>query len=224
MRRLLTVAAALLVCMLGIPTVAQAAVEPLGSGSVLFNPFGPANARCTAAFAVTDGVDGYLIAGPVCPSGDLYSATSDGGNALVGVVVADPGPQYNGYSVVLVKNTADWQLVPWVSDGKDKIVITGSKATPVGGSVCHVGPTIGSSHCGTVAAINETVSFSWGTARGVTRTTICSGSGDLGAAYLTDDQAQGVPLGGPEFCSANGPSYFLPINPILDKHGLRLVS
>lgn len=224
MRRLLTVAAALLACLLGLPTVAQAAAEPLGSGSVLFTPIGPVNNKCTAAFAATDGTSGYLIAGPVCPAGDLYSTTSDGRTVLVGSIGPDVGPQYNGFSIVQVRNTVDWQLVPWVFDGKEKIVITGSKETPVGGRVCHVGPTIGSSRCGTVAAVNQTVTFPWGTARGVTRTTICSGSRDLGAAYLTDDQAQGIPLGGPDFCTANGPSYFLPINPILTKYELRLVS
>jgi streptogrisin C len=225
MRRLFTILAALVTCLLGIPAVAQAAApESLGSGSVLFNPFGPVNRQCTAAFAVTDGVDGFLVAGPACTGGDLYSTTSTGGTVLVGPVISNTGSQYNGFAVVQVKNTADWQLVPWVFDGKEKIVITGSKETPVGGKVCHVGPTIGSSRCGTVAATGQTVTLPWGTATGATRTTICSGSRDLGAAYLTDDQAQGVPLGGPDFCAGSGPSYFLPINPILDKYGLKLVS
>jgi hypothetical protein len=223
MRRLFT-ALAILVWLLGMPAVAQAAApEPLGSGSVLFNPVGPVNRTCTAAFAVTDGKDGFLVAGPACTAGTLYSTNSSGGNVLVGPVVATASP-YNGFAIVQVKNTVDWELVPWVFDGTQKIVIAGSAETPVGGKVCHVGPTIGSSRCGAIAATGQTVTLPWGTATGATRTTICSGSRDLGAAYLTGDQAQGVPLGGSDICASSGPSYFMPINPILDKFGLRLVS
>jgi streptogrisin C len=89
--------------------------------------------------------------------------------------------------------------------------------------VCLAGPRIGLP-CGTVDATGETHTFPWGTANGLTRTSICSGSRDLGAAYLSDDQAQGIPLGGPDFCSTFGTSYFLPINPILAKFGLKLIT
>jgi hypothetical protein len=222
MRRLFTILVTV-VCLLGVNGVAGAATpDPLGSGSVLFDPTGQANRQCTAAFAATDGANGYLIVGPTCTGGNLYSQTSRGTIALVGPVVSTPTP-YNGFAVVLVKNTTDWELVPWVLAGGTKIVIAGSKETPVGGKVCHVGPTIGS-RCGSVDATNQTVRFPWGTATGVTRTSICSGSVDLGAAYLTDDQAQGVPLGGPDFCTTTGTSYFVPVNPILDKYGLKLLA
>ena len=224
MRRLMSIAAALLTCVLAVPAAAHAAAaEPLGSGDVLFTPFGPVNQVCTAAFAATDGVDGYLIAGPQCQAGELFSTDSSGASVLVGPVVATADP-YNGFAIVQVKNTAAWELVPWVSDGTKQIVIAGSTETPVGGKVCHVGPTVGSSNCGTVDAKGQTVTFPWGTVTGATRTTICTGSRDLGAAYLTGDQAQGVPLGGSEFCSTAGASYFLPVNPILAKFRLRLVT
>lgn len=223
MRRFFAIVTTLVVCLLAVPAAAQAAApESLGSGARLFNPFGPANRQCTAAFAATDGVDGFLIAGPTCAGGDLYSTTSTGSMVLVGPVIKTASP-YNGYAVVQVKNTTDWELVPWVLDGTTKIVITGSKETPVGGKVCHVGPTIGT-RCGTVDAVDQTATFPWGTGTGLTRTSICSGSRDLGAAYLTEDQAQGIPLGGPDFCTISGASYFLPINPILDKFGLKLIT
>lgn len=223
MRRLFAIVTALVVCLLGVPAVAQGtALEPLGSGARLFNPLGPANRQCTAAFAATDGKDGFLIAGPTCTGGDLYSTDSSGSMVLVGPVVKTASP-YNGFAIVQVKNTTDWELVPWVLDGTTKIVITGSKETPVGGKVCHVGPTVGT-RCGAVAAVDQTATFPWGTGTGLTRTTICSGSRDLGAAYLTEDQAQGVPLGGPDFCTTTGASYFVPINPILDKFGLKLIT
>jgi hypothetical protein len=222
MRRFFTALAATAMCLAGIPAAAQAqAAQPIGSGAVLFNPLGPANRQCTAAFAATDGDNAYLIAGPTCTGGDLYTTTA-AGTALVGTVAATALP-YNGWAIVKVTDTTDWQLVPGVPDGKTRLPVNGSKETPVGGKVCHVGERFGQ-RCGTVEATGLTVSFSWGTATGVTRTSICTGSRDLGAAYLTDDQAQGIPLGGPDFCTGTGAGYFVPVNPILDKYGLKLVT
>jgi streptogrisin C len=215
--------AAIGMCVLGVPTIAHAAVEPLGSGTVLFNLFGPGNRQCTAAFAATDGDTGFLVAGPTCSSGDLWASNSAGNPVLVGTGSATALP-YNGWTLVKVTNKSDWELVPYVPAGKDKIVLTGSKETPVGGKVCHAGAATGL-RCGTVDATDQTVVFPWGTATGVTRTSICAGSRDLGAAYLTDDQAQGIPLGGgSDICTTPGASYFVPINPILDKFGLKLIT
>lgn len=213
---------ALVTCLLSVPAIASAAPAPLGSGAALFDPTGPTSQQCTAAFAATDGVNGYLIAGPTCTGGTL-SSTVNGTIVKVGPVVQTTTP-YNGFVIVQVTNTADWELVSWVPDGKSKIVLTDSKETPVGGKVCHASATF-SLRCGTVEATGETVVFPWGKATGLTRTSVCSGSRDLGAAYVTDDQAQGIPLGGAsEFCTSSGTSYFLPINPILDKFGLKLIT
>ena len=224
MRRILTILTALLISLLSVPAFAHAAApDPLGSGTVLFNPLGPANRQCTAAFATTDGKDGYLVTGPTCTSGDLYASTSSGGMALVGTVIKT-GLPYNGFSIVQVTNTTDWELVPWVVADGDKIDITGSEETKIGGDVCRVGPTV-LTRCGTVDAKDETASFPWGTGTGLTRSSICTGPQNLGAAHLTKDQAQGVPLGGASnICTTPGASYFVPINPILDKFGLKLIT
>jgi hypothetical protein len=223
MRRLFTIITALVTCLLSVPAIAHAAPMPLGSGTGLFNPAGTSSEQCTAAFAATDGVNGYLIAGPTCTGGTLYSSVN-GKFVLVGPVVQQQSSFYNGFVVVLVANTTDWELVPWVPDGKNKIVLTGSKETPVGGNVCHASATF-PLRCGTVEATGETAVFPWGKATGLTRTSICSGSRDLGAAIVTDDQAQGIPLGGAsDICTTSGMSYFVPINPILNKFGLKLIT
>lgn len=220
MRRFLTIVTALVTGLLSVPAIAHASPAPLGSGAALFNPAGTTSQRCTAAFAATDGKSGYLIAGPTCTGGTLYS-TVNGTNVLVGTVIPTPVP-YNGYVVVEVTNTTDWELVSYVPDGSSKIVLKGSKETPVGGKVCHASATF-PLRCGAVTAIDQTATFPWGTGTGLTRTSICSGSTDLGAAYVTEDQAQGIPLGGPNFCTTTGTSYFVPINPILEKFGLKLI-
>jgi streptogrisin C len=224
MRRLFTILASL-AFLLSLPAIANAAAaEPLGSGSVLFDPAAPANRQCTAAFAVTDGKDNYLLAGPACTSGTLYSTRSGGGFAVVGPIVSKSIVSYNGWALVQVTNTTDWEVVPWVISDGNKVVITGSKETPVGGKVCIARPKV-APQCGSVDATNQTATFPWGTGTGLTRTGICVGTTDLGSAYLTDDQAQGIPLGGPSnFCTTPGTSYFVPVNPILDKFGLKLVT
>src|SRR4051812_19538939 len=117
MRRLFTILAAVGACVLGVPAVAHAAVEPLGSGAGLYNLFGPGNRQCTAAFAATDGGTGFLVAGPTCPSGDLWATNSAGSSVLVGTASASALP-YNGWTLVKVTNTKDWALVPYVPAGK----------------------------------------------------------------------------------------------------------
>jgi hypothetical protein len=224
MRRFFTILTALLACLLSVPAFAHAAApDPLGSGNVLFNPIGSTNQQCTVAFAATDGVDGYLITGPTCTSGDLYSTTSSGSVVLVGTIIKT-GQPYNGFAIVQVTNTTDWELVPWVVAAGTKIVITGSEETKLGGDVCRVGPTV-PTRCGTIDAKGETATFPWGTGTGLTRTSICTGPRNLGAAHLTKDQAQGIPLGGAsDICTTPGASYFVPINPILDEFGLKLIT
>jgi hypothetical protein len=219
--RLLATLAVLLACLFTLPATAGAtelAPAPLGSGSLLFNP--TTSARCTAAFAAKSGTTGYLITGPGCasPGLTLYS----GNNVVVGPVVATPFPQ-GGHSIVRVTNTAAWVLVPWINTPSGRIVIRGSRETPVGGTVCLLGRVSGW-HCGIITAKNITVTFPWGTVTGLTRTTVCVEPGDAGAAFLTGDQAQGVLFGGTGNCRTGGVSYFKPINPILAPYGLTLLT
>ncbi|HEX6356600.1 S1 family peptidase [Actinophytocola sp.] len=216
MRRLMAVVAVLLGCVLGVPGAAQAAPLPLGSGAVLFDPLGGTSQQCTAAFAATNGVDDYLIAGPTCTGGDMHTEVN-GDWPYVGPVVAVPFP-YNGY--VIVQVTRSWELVPWVPAGNSKIVLKGWKETPVGGPVCHADPRVGLT-CGTVTAVGQTYAFPWGPATNLTENDICIGT-NLGAAFITGDQAQGVPLGGGNICTF-GSSYYLPITPILNRYGLKLI-
>lgn len=214
MRRALFILTVLLTALFGLPAAANAAPAPLGGGSILFNPAGGAGAQCTAAFAAIDGPTGYLVAGPGCDTGfstQLYS----GANVLVGPVVGGAG---NGYVVVQVTNTAAWELVGWIDAG-DKYPIGGSVETPVGGQVCLLSRTTGVL-CGTVVAKNQTVVFPWGTVTGVTRTNICAQPGSI--AYVTGDQAQGVPFGGSGICTTPGTSFFYPVNRILRDYGLTL--
>jgi len=212
MRRLLATVTVLFAFLLGLPATAQAAPAPLGGGSVLYDPFG--TVQCTASFAALSGTEWMLVTERGCAgAGELYS----GDLVPVGEVVATSP----AYALVQVSNTTDWELVPWIDTGAGKTVITGSRETPVGGPVCLVDHTLGFS-CGTVTARNQTIVFPEGVISGLTRTDICASS--RAAAYLSGDQAQGVPVGGSGFCTTAGTSWFQPINPILAAYGLTLLT
>lgn len=217
MRRLIATLTVLVACLLGVPGTASAAPAPIGGGSILFNPLGPAASQCTVAFAATDGGRDYLIAGNGCgtaTSTQLYS----GNNVPVGSIV---GGLDGVYVVVAVRNTDAWDVVGWIDAG-DKYPIAGSKETPVGGRVCLLSHTAGIS-CGTVTAKNVTISFPEGTISGLTRTDVCPQP--RGIAFVTGDQAQGVPVGGGSgICTTPGTSYFYPVNRVLSAYGLTLVT
>ncbi|HEY0453029.1 S1 family peptidase [Actinophytocola sp.] len=216
MRRLLATLTVLAACLFGLPATATAAPAPLGGGSILFSIGG--TARCTAAFAATGGSTGYLVTGPGC-SGGMPTQLYSGNNVLVGPVVSASA---SGVTLVKVTNTAAWTLVAWIPVGSGRLVVAGSAETPVGGSVCLIDRVLGF-QCGTVTAKNQTVSFPGGVVSGLTRTTICMSAGSA-VAFVSGNQAQGVPIGGSGSCPTGGVSYFLPINPLLSGYGLMLLT
>lgn len=218
MRRFIATLTILVACLFGMPSVASAAATPIGGGSILFNPAGSAGTQCIVAFAATDGGRDYLVAGAGCgatPSTQLYS----GNNVRVGPVV---GGLDGGWVLVAVTNTAAWDVVGWVDTGGIKYPIAGSAETPVGGRVCLLSYTTGIL-CGTVTAKNVTISLPEGTITGLTQTNICAQPRSI--AFVTGDQAQGVPLGGGSgICTTAGSSYFFPVNPILSAYRLTLIT
>ena len=200
--------------LLGLPATAGAAPTPIGGGSALFTLAG---GRCTAAFAATGAGFGHLIAGPGCgtPPVSVYS----GADVLVGPMIG--GTQ--AYSVTRVTNTAAWTLVPWINSGSGSIPITGSQQTPVGGPVCLIDTRLGT-HCGTVTALNQTVSYPGGVVTGLTRTNVCMEPGGTPVAFVSGSQAQGVPFIGSGSCASGGSSFFTPVNRILSAYGLTLLT
>lgn len=204
------IAAVLSLLLLG-ATPAVAAPAPIGGGSVLTN----ASHRCTTAFAATRDTTGYLVAGPRCatPGTQMFSGT----NVPVGPAISSLAN--GGATVVQLTNTAAWTLVPWITLGGARHMIRGATEAPVGGSVCLLDRSVGT-RCGVITAKNQTVTYPEGTVYGLTRTNICMQPG-TGIAFVSGDQAQGIPFGG-NTCTTSGVSYFLPIRPILSAYGLTL--
>lgn len=210
MRRILATLTVLVACLLGLPGTAHAGPAPLGGNSALFTG-GIPSGSCRASFAATSGSTGYLIAGPACPA-TVGTLLYSGDNVLVGPVANADG----GVVLVEVTNTTDWELVSWVPSGGVPVSIRGSAEAPVGGTVCLYGTTTGV-YCGSITAKNQTVHFPQGSLTGLTRTNLCLEPGAV--AFVSGDQAQGVPIGG-----SGCVSYFRPVNQVLAAHRLMLVT
>ncbi|MEU2632128.1 S1 family peptidase [Kitasatospora sp. NPDC007106] len=196
---------------------AEQAPRTLSAGVVGGDPYYiNGNTRCSIGFAVQGG---FVSAGHCGRAGS--SVVGWDGSAMGSFVDSSfPG---NDYSYIRIGN--GWWTVPvvlgWgtVSD----VLVRGSWQAPVGSSVCRSGSTT-HWHCGTVLGLNETVNYSQGAVYQLTRTSVCAEPGDSGGSFVTGDQAQGVTSGGWGNCSSGGQTWFQPVNEILSRYGLTLVT
>lgn len=183
---------------------------------------------CSAGFAVRGQSgqlgNGFVTAGHCALAG--ANATGIEGQQLgTFVAVAFPGlgtGEARDWAVVEVVD--GWSLPPAVNDYQGGVLpVAGSVEAPVGASVCRYGVTTGYS-CGVIQATNATVIYPEGTITGMTRTNACSEPGDSGGAWLSGDQAQGLTSGGSGDCSTGGITFFQPVNEVLARNELALVT
>ncbi|MDI1464752.1 alpha-lytic protease prodomain-containing protein [Catellatospora sp. KI3] len=164
--------------------------------------------RCSVGFAVTGG---FVTAGHCGTSG---ATTTQPSGSFAGS--SFPGNDY-AWVRVAAGNTPRAQ----VNRYPGTVAVAGSQAVGVGASVCRSGSTTGW-HCGTVSALNSSVTYSQGTVTGLIRTDVCAEPGDSGGSLIAGDQAQGVTSGGSGNCSSGGTTYFQSVNEILQTYGLTL--
>ncbi|MBB6171508.1 streptogrisin C [Nocardiopsis mwathae] len=183
------------------------------------NPVYGTGTRCTigATVRTADGTGGFLTAATCGPAG----ATVRLSNGETGVIVWSSRED----GVAFVRAKENWILTPYANryQGGGHLTIRGSQEAPVGAAVCRSGPTTGW-RCGTIQAKNQTVAFPWGAMRGLTRISACAEPGDEGGPVYRDGQLQGLIVGGSGNCRTGGTTFFKPINPILHKYNLRLVT
>jgi streptogrisin C len=173
-------------------------------------------ARCSIGFAVEGG---FVTAGHC---GAVGTPTFDSEQAPQGEVVASvfPGDADMG----VVKTNADVTLQPFVDDfNGNALPVNGSTESPVGAAICRSGSTTGT-HCGTILAKNQTVNYPEGTVTGLTQTDVCAEGGDSGGPWLSGDQAQGVTSGGSGDCTVGGETFFQPVNEILQRTNVTLLT
>lgn len=167
--------------------------------------------RCSVGFAVTDG---FITAGHCGSEGD---PTSQPTGTFAGS--SFPGDDY-GYVQVGLGSTPVGAVNDWAGG---QVAVAGAEPAPVGAQVCRSGSTSGW-HCGTVEALDVSVSYAEGTVDGLIRTDVCAEPGDSGGSLLAGDQAQGVTSGGSGDCTSGGTTFFQPVGEILDAYGLTLVT
>ncbi|SKC75000.1 S1 family peptidase [Krasilnikoviella flava] len=168
-------------------------------------------ARCSVGFAVTDG---FVTAGHCGSAGDT---TSQPAGTFAGS--SFPGDDY-GYVQVGLDSTPVGAVNDWAGG---QVAVAGAEPAPVGAQVCRSGSTTGW-HCGTVEALDVSVSYAEGTVDGLIRADVCAEPGDSGGSLLAGDQAQGVTSGGSGDCTSGGTTFFQPVGEILDAYGLTLVT
>ncbi|RBQ12363.1 MULTISPECIES: S1 family peptidase [Micromonospora] len=172
--------------------------------------------RCSVGFSV---VGGFVTAGHCGRPGDR---TTGSNRVAQGTFAASSFP---GDDWAFVRVNGDWTpqgVVTDFSDGRT-VAVNGSTEAPVGASICRSGSTTGT-RCGLVQAKNATVNYPEGTVTGLTRTNVCAEPGDSGGAWLSGDQAQGVTSGGSGDCTRGGVTFFQPVNEILQRNNLTLVT
>ncbi|WP_371596336.1 S1 family peptidase [Streptomyces sp. NBC_00564] len=190
------------------------APRTLAAGTVGGDPYYTGNVRCSIGFSV---YGGFVTAGHC---GQPSAGVRGWDGSYIGNFQGSSFPE-NDYAWVNVGS--GWWTVPVVlgwGTVSDQLV-RGSGEAPVGASICRSGSTT-HWHCGTVLAKNETVNYSQGAVRQMTKTNVCAEPGDSGGSFISGDQAQGVTSGGWGNCSSGGETWFQPINEILNRYGLTL--
>ncbi|MFF5897007.1 S1 family peptidase [Streptomyces argenteolus] len=197
-------------------TVKQTAGAPqtFAAGTVGGDPYYTGNVRCSIGFSVHGG---FVTAGHC---GQAGGAVRGWDGSAIGNFQGSSFPE-NDYAWVNVGS--GWWTVPVVlgwGTVSDQLV-RGSNEAPIGASICRSGSTT-HWHCGNVLAKNETVNYSQGAVRQMTKTSVCAQPGDSGGSFISGDQAQGVTSGGWGNCSSGGETWHQPVNEILNRYGLTL--
>jgi len=183
-----------------------------------------AGARCSAGFnARSSSGARYVIDAGHC--GNLGGTWSGTGGTL-GTVFRSSFPG-NDYSAINVSSSSavSTGLVDRYNSGSD-VRVTGSSGGSVGQAVCRSGSTTGW-HCGTINALNTTVTYQQGSVGQMIRTNVCAEPGDSGGSLVSNGSstvtAIGLTSGGSGNCSSGGTTFFQPVNEALNAYGLSLV-
>jgi streptogrisin C len=196
-------------------------------GEAMYFQTAAGQARCSVGFSV---VGGYVTAGHCS-------------RQVVGDTVQGYDQQAQGQIVGVAFPNTDYEWIQtnslWVPQGvvynwgpsvQGVTPVDGSLEAPVNADVCRSGSTTGW-HCGQILATNQMVNYPQGAVFGLTQTSACAGFGDSGGPFLAGGQAQGVlsgiaiASGASDNCGAANPqSFFQPVNPILARYGLALIT
>jgi streptogrisin C len=172
-------------------------------------------ARCSIGFSVEGG---FVTAGHCGRPG---STTTGFDRTAQGVFRASSFPGDDFAFVEVNNNWTPRAVVNTSNNGQ--LPVAGSQEAPIGASICRTGSTTGT-RCGVIQARNVTVNYPEGTVPGLTQTNVCAEPGDSGGSWLSGDQAQGITSGGSGDCRTGGTTFFQPVNEVLQRLNLTLVT
>lgn len=182
--------------------------------------------NCSIGFAAAgaNGSKHFLTAGHCTGNAGAAAFASDG--SQIGVINGSINGIEGDFGKVDV-TSADARLTSTVNTfGQGpNVTVSGVGEALVGQSVCRSGAVTGF-RCGTVQAVDRTVSFAGGTTvGGLSETDACSDGGDSGGAYVSGTTAVGTHSGGTFGCNVAAPvTAFQPIQEALTRFGLTLVT
>ena len=173
--------------------------------------------RCSVGFSARSGSTTYVITAGHCREAGTSWRGYNG--VSLGTMNASSFPS-DDFATIRVSTSA------WVgtSQVQGTASVLGSTEAAVGASTCRSGSTTGY-RCGTIQAKNQTVNYGGGDiVYGLTRTSACAEPGDSGGSFVSGRQAQGMTSGGSGNCSSGGTTYFQPVNEVLSRYGLTLIT
>ena len=200
---------------LGLPGAASgAAADAVRGGDGLFNESGT---RCTVGLNATDGSDYYgLLPGHCGAVGTRWFADA-ARTVPVGETVTSNYPG-GDYAVVRYTNP-DLTYPSEVTMGEGAVRIDQAIDPRVGMEVCRSGSTSGW-HCGTVTAVDISVSYPDGVVNGLFSADICAEPGDDGGPAVSGNAVVGILSGGAGDCASGGEVFYQPAAEPLAEAGL----
>ncbi|HEY5820622.1 MAG TPA: alpha-lytic protease prodomain-containing protein [Propionibacteriaceae bacterium] len=174
--------------------------------------------RCSIGFTARGAGVTYVITAGHCT--ELGGTWSGYNRVAIGPVSRSDFPT-DDFGTIRVNSTTTW--VP-TAQVQGTASVIGSTEAAVGASVCRSGSTTGY-RCGTIQAKNQTVNYGGGdVVYGLTKTNACAEPGDSGGSFVAGRQAQGMTSGGSGNCTSGGTTFYQPVNEVLTRYGLTLVT
>ncbi|MEV0780654.1 S1 family peptidase [Streptomyces sp. NPDC050433] len=193
------------------------AVEVRG-GNVIYSNIGT---RCTVGFNAHSGITQYGLVSGRCAQGATTWYADAALNVFVGTTAGSSFP-VNDYALIRYTTGTAVVFPGEVALGGGAVRdITGAANPTVGQSVCHVGQA-GGVRCGTVTAVNLTISYPEGVVSGLFRSNICSEPGDAGGPAFSGSTALGIIVAATGNCSVGGATYYQPVVEWLSVYGLTI--
>lgn len=192
--------------------VAVPAAQAAPRATVVLNPGDPIYSdagACVASAYVTDGTADYLLTAAACAQfGDSWYA--DAAHDVPVGTLADGGSPGQGALIALVPGVGPQQVFTNVGNAF------------VGETVCLRSGT--AVRCGTVQAVNVTVTTPYGIYQHLIQANVCttSGSPALGAPLYDAGTLLGIQPFDEGTCGSGGEYYFQPVIDIFESEGLSL--